>query len=309
MRLVLLVISCVGLAWAAPRQVAITIDDLPVAHSGPGACGFDRLMELTGRLLKPIREGKVPVTAFVIAGNCEALTDAQWRGALKLWMDAGAEIGNHTWSHQSLTTTPVAEYEADIQKADERIRSLTGKARLEYFRSPMLHTGATPAVKVELERFLAEHRWTQSPVTFDNSDWMFSYVLADARKRGDKSLEARVKAEYVPYMESVIEFFERRSVEVVGREFPQILLMHANVLNSELLPDLLGMLKRRGYQFISLREALKDPAYSLPNDYAGGNGISWLHRWSRTKGMPPRGEPDEPKWLTEAHATARRPAK
>jgi len=100
-------------------------------------------------------------------------------------------------------------------------------------------------------------------------------------------------------METVVDFFEQRTLEVVGHEIPQILLMHANRLNADLGGDLLTMLKRRGYRFITLDQALKDPAYQLPENYAGTNGISWIHRWSMTKGMPDKSEPAEPKWLQQ----------
>ena len=53
----------------------------------------------------------------------------------------------------------------------------------------------------------------------------------------------------------------------------------------------------RGYTFISLEQALKDDAYRLPEDYIGNGGFSWIHRWSRAKGMPNKGEPDEPAWV------------
>jgi len=99
-----------------------------------------------------------------------------------------------------------------------------------------------------------------------------------------------------------VAFFERRSVEVVGREFPQIMLLHANELNSRKMPDILAMFRRRGYRFVSLDEALRDDAYRLPENYVGPGGFSWIHRWSITKGMPNRGEPDEPTWVRKAFA-------
>ena len=62
-------------------------------------------------------------------------------------------------------------------------------------------------------------------------------------------------------MESVVAFFEERSVEVVGREFPQVLLIHANQLNADLMPELLAMFRQRGYTFVTLDQALADAAY------------------------------------------------
>ncbi len=287
----------------AERQVAITIDDLPVAPGSPENCEFRNVRAVTERLLKPLSGAKIPFIGFAIGGNCPNLTDAQYAEILRMWTAAGGEIGNHSWSHPSLSKVPAETYEKDILRADERLRKLTGR-KIEYFRSPYLHTGPTPEIAGRLQRFLAAHGYKQSPVTFDNSDWMFAAVLLQARKKGDKELEARVLREYVPYMESTVEFFESRAVEMSGREFPQILLMHANQLNAEKLPELLAMFRRRGYKFVSMREALKDPVYETKNTYAGTGGISWIHRWTKSidKKLPPRAEPNEPKWLQEAYA-------
>jgi len=288
------------------RSVAVTIDDLPFAQSGPNACAYPELKPLTERLLQPIRDRAVPVTAFAIAGNCPALTDSERREVYRLWMDAGAEFGNHTYSHNGLNTVPIDEYEKDILRGDAALKEWLGVARLRYFRSPMLHTGPELPIKERLEEFLAAHGYQQAPVTFDNSDWMFSAVYSAALARGDTVLAERIREEYVPYMESIVEFFERRSVEVAGREFPQVLLMHANRLNSVMLPALLDMLQQRGYRFVSLEEALRDEVYRLPNNYAGKGGFSWIHRWSMTKGMANKGEPREPAWLLQAYEEMRK---
>lgn len=286
---------------AQQRTVAITIDDLPVAQSGAGACAIERLEPLTRTLLAPFRKRQVPLTAFVIGSRCaDELTDDQRRAILQLWQDAGAEIGNHSYSHRSYTSSPPEEYLPDVLRGDQELQQLTGRPT-RYFRSPMLHTGPTPQTRDQLRAFLAEHDFQQSPVTFDNADWQFSFLLAHAIQTGDKDLERRIEEAYVPYIESVVAFFEKRSVEVVGREIHQIHLMHSNVLNMRRSEELLAMFERRGYRFISLEEALRDPAYALPNDYASGNGISWFHRWSMTKGMPNKGEPDPPQWLLDAY--------
>ncbi|HEY1206845.1 MAG: polysaccharide deacetylase family protein [Bryobacteraceae bacterium] len=290
-----------GLAIVAPliaagREVAITIDDLP----GHG-CEWTSLESLTRRLLEPIRAQKVPITAFVIAGHCMELPIERRRAVLEMWTAAGAELGNHTYSHPDLNSTAIADYENDILRADAVLRETMGVPRLRWFRSPMLHLGADVETKARLEAFLAKHGWRQAPVTFDNSDWMFAYAYRDARERGDAAFAEKVRAAYLPYLESVIAFFEARSVEVVGREFPQVLLLHANELNAEMLPDLLAMLRRRGYRFVSLDAALGDRAYSLPDEYVGRGGFSWIHRWSITKKMPNKGEPDEPVWLRERY--------
>jgi hypothetical protein len=188
-----------------------------------------------------------------------------------------------------------------LLEADSRLRKWNGGEPVRFFRWPMLHAGATAEDKDRLETFLANHDYREAPVTFDNSDWLFANVYAHARRTGNKDLEQRVRDAYAPYMESVLAHFERRSVDLFGREIPQILLMHANLLNAELGSELLAMLRKRGYRFISLETALEDPAYAEPNTYAAANGISWLHRWTVTKGGEIQWEPDAPKWVMEAY--------
>lgn len=292
-----LLVFAAALACAQDRRVAITIDDLPVAQSGPDACEPTALMEATKKLLAHFKG--LPLTAFVIGRNCPDLTLEQRKAALGLWMEAGAEMGNHSYSHRDYNSMPATEYAADIERGDASLKQSTGLAKIRYFRSPMLHTGRTKQDKQHLERFLAANGWQQAPVTFDNSDWLFANVYAHALRTGDEALAKRVRDGYVPYMESVVAFFEKRSVEVVGRDIPHVLLFHSNHLNRDLGGELVNMFRRRGYRFITLEEALRDDAYRLPDEYAGTGGFSWIHRWSRTMGMPNKGEPGEPKWVLD----------
>jgi peptidoglycan-N-acetylglucosamine deacetylase len=106
----------------------------------------------------------------------------------------------------------------------------------------------------------------------------------------------------VPYMESVVAAFEAGSVALAGRVFPQILLLHANELNADLMPELLAMFRRRGYEFVTLDEALADDVYRLPEDHVGTNGFSWIHRWTRSKGMKTTPEPEPPEWVSAAYS-------
>jgi peptidoglycan/xylan/chitin deacetylase (PgdA/CDA1 family) len=193
-------------AAGASREVAITIDDLPRGGDGGGG-SFAEIRTMTQRLLTPFGERKIPVTGFVHPGRTE-LSARDLRRILDLWMDAGAELGNHTWSHADLNRTAVADYEREILKADAVLRPVVeerGK-KLEFFRYPMLHAGPTAEVKQSIAEFLAVHHYRNAPVTLDNSDYMFAALYTRPEFR------ARAMQEYVPYLESVVAFFERRSV-------------------------------------------------------------------------------------------------
>ena len=284
---------------AQPRQVAITIDDLPRGgDTAPGvARDFTAIRAMTEKLLAPLRG--IPAIGFVNAGRAPGLSEAELQSVLKIWLDRGATLGNHTWSHPDLNTVPLPEYEADLLRGEAAISLAMGR-RPVYFRHPFLHAGKDAATRKGLEEFLKTRHYRVAPVTLDNSDYMFAAVYARALPT-DAALAARVKAGYLTYMDSIFAFFEARSKEVVGHEVAQTLLIHASQLNADSMPELLAMMRRRGYKFVSLATALKDPAYALPDEYYGPGGFSWIHRWSRTKGMPPKGEPDEPQWIRKLY--------
>ncbi len=282
--------SGLALTALAGREVAITIDDLP--RGGDREASFADTRRMTEKLLAPLRAGKVPVIGFV--NECKQHT----RELLPLWIAAGAQLGNHTCSHMDLNTHSAAEYEDDIIKGEPVTEGLVHR-KARFFRHPFLHAGNDPAKKEDVTGFLAARGYRIAPVTLDNSDYMFALVYGQALARKDTSLAKHVKDSYVTYMDSIFDFFEKRSVEVAGHEVKQTLLIHASQLNADAMPDLLSMMKRRGYSFVTLEQALEDPAYALPEEYAGPGGFSWIHRWSKTKGMAPKGEPDEPEWITK----------
>jgi hypothetical protein len=75
--------------------------------------------------------------------------------------------------------------------------------------------------------------------------------------------------DYVLYMEQKLRYYENMSLKLFGRNIPQILLMHANLLNADHLDRLAEMFKRNGYSFTSLETALKDDTYRTPVSVSG----------------------------------------
>lgn len=295
MKLLFLSLVWTAMSLAAGRQVSITIDDLPRGGDG-GSRSLADIRAMTEQLLRPFRGQKIPVIGFVNEGRQLDLGPEGLRQILDMWLDFGADLGNHSYSHLNINNVPLDEYTADIVKGEPILRAALashGKT-LRFYRHPFLFTGPTLEIKNGIQDFLQSHGYQVAPVTLDNSDYQYAALYTKPEYR------ERVRREYVPYLESIVTFFEKRSVEVVGREFPQILLLHASKLNSDMMPDLLAMFRRRGYAFISLDQALADEAYQLPDAYVGRGGISWIHRWSVTKGMKPKGEPDPPQWVQDA---------
>jgi peptidoglycan/xylan/chitin deacetylase (PgdA/CDA1 family) len=253
----------------------------------------------------------VPVVGFVNEGKLflegEGPAEVAARtSVLRMWTDAGFELGNHTYSHQSLNNRPLEEFEADVVRGEPVTRALLAeKGRtLRYFRHPFLHVGLDLDKRRAFEAFLAGRGYTVAPVTIDNDDYVYAFAYADARRRGDDVLAARLGADYLRYMETVFAFVEDVSRRLLGREVRQVLLVHANALNAELFGRLAEMMTARGYRFITLDRALADAAYRRADDYVGAWGISWLHHWELTAGRPRSPSPDPPDWVTKAYEAA-----
>jgi peptidoglycan/xylan/chitin deacetylase (PgdA/CDA1 family) len=295
MRILIALLLCATASLAAGRELAITIDDLPRGGDG-GPRSLAGVRAMTNQLLTLFREQKLPVIGFVNEGRQLDFGAKGLREILDLWLDCGADLGNHSYSHLNINNVPVEQYTDDIVKGEPILRAaLAARGKeLRFYRHPFLFTGPTVDSKRQIQQFLDQHSYRVAPVTLDNSDYEFAALYMKPEYKD------RVKREYVPYMESIVSFFEQRSVEVVGREIPQILLIHASQLNADLMPDLLRMFRRRGYTFVSLDQALADEAYQLPEEYVGPGGISWIHRWSKTKGMAAKGEPDPAAWVEKA---------
>ena len=105
-----LILGCAAPAHAG--SVAITFDDLPIFGRNEPPAKADAI---TDRLLKGFRHHHWPVTGFVNEIQLEGVNRADRIQLLGRWLDAGMDLGNHTYSHFSLTKTPVDAYEADVE--------------------------------------------------------------------------------------------------------------------------------------------------------------------------------------------------
>ncbi len=281
-------------AQSGQRTVAITIDDLPVVSTRGS---LKNRQEITKKLLGHIKKAKVPAIGFVNENKLYVgdKRDEKQIDLLRMWLAAGLELGNHTFSHRSLNQIPLADYQVDLLKGETITKELLAAKgqKIRFFRHPFLQTGRTLEIKADFDKFLTEHGYTIAPISFDNADYIFSRSYDIAYDRGDKHLMKKVGDAYVPYMEKKLEYWERQSVNLFGREIAQTLLIHANFINSDYFEDLAAMFKRRGYHFVDLETALKDDAYRQPDKFVGGAGISWLHRWALDRGRE-NVLPDEP---------------
>jgi peptidoglycan/xylan/chitin deacetylase (PgdA/CDA1 family) len=306
MILFLVILLCLPAAAETPpphRLMALTFDDLP---NGGSALPLAQLQAMTARLLKALRSTNAQTIGFVNGQKLEMNNEAAQRTAvLQMWLDAGYLLGNHTYSHPDINDTPLLTYQADVLQGEQSIRPLLEQSgwRLAWFRHPYTHTGPDAVTRQNLDAFLFRAGYRIAPFTVEHSDYIFEAVYRRALQAGDKAQAARIRAEYLNYLNVMCDWFEKLSVEYLGYEPPQVLLLHANLINADTMPEMISLLRARGYAFVSLEDAMRSTAYHQRDGYVGTNGQSWLYRWAITQGKPDRsrGEPDPPAWIMEQY--------
>ena len=272
----------------AARKVAVGFVPLPaLARPDAPAAATMRL------LLNNVKDAQVPAVGFVQGKLLGTPTAGERLALLREWRDAGLEIGIGTYSHQWFYGTSYDEYVADTVKNEEIVRALLKEKGQtpRYFSYPFLNTGPDVPTKGRFEQFLQERGYRVAKYTVDNDDWIFGKAYDEAAARQDTAAQEQIRAEYLPYMARLFDFYEKLSDEEFGRDIPQILLVTTNRFTAEQFPELVKMLRARGYEFVSMDEALSDAAYQTPDTYTGKTGISWLQRWSITRGGNWREEP------------------
>ncbi len=282
------------------RQVAVTIDDLPagMADRLPAA----DITAMTTKLLTTLREQKVPVVGFVNEQKLYKPGQADARiQALQMWLDYGFELGNHTFSHMSLNQVELRDWEDNVVQGESVTRMLLAqhKMKLRYFRHPYLDTGRDLLTRRKAEEFLTQRGYRIAPITLDGWDWMFAGLYEDAKKRNDTAMQQKIVKDYLAYHDAVFAYTEQLSAKVVGYEPKQILLLHASNLEADHIGELLDVLRKRGYRYITLGDALGDPAYSLPNTYVGEEGTGWIDQVAISQGKIPQGAPVFPQWVID----------
>ena len=173
-------------AQSPVRKVAITIDDLPANLFRGDNNDWEAMTEA---LVAALVANQIPAIGFVNENKLypNGRRDERRVAMLQAWVDAGLELGNHSYSHPDLHDTPLAEFQADVLRGEEVTRELVEAAGMElrYFRHPFLHTGMSLEVRDGLHAFLAEHGYRVAPVTMDNLEYIAARAYDHALLRDD----------------------------------------------------------------------------------------------------------------------------
>jgi peptidoglycan-N-acetylglucosamine deacetylase len=110
----------------------------------------------------------------------------------------------------------------------------------------------------------------------------------------DTAAIAQLEVSYLAAAEATINYDRRMSKALYGRDIPYVLLMHVGGLDARMLPRLLKLYRDRGFSFIRLEDAVKDPFYKNDLDLTLSPVPDSLEEamWVRGLPVPARPKPN-----------------
>jgi peptidoglycan/xylan/chitin deacetylase (PgdA/CDA1 family) len=239
--------------------IALTFDDLPASG---GLSPDETRVGILTQLAKELKANHLKGTYGFVTGS-DLPGDPDSQQALRVWVRVGMNIGNHTFSHPSLTTTTPAAFEHEIALNEPLLRTYAGKRDWHWFRYPYLEEGETPQKRDAVRDWLRAHgyRVAEVTLTFEDDDWSDPYDRCRAKHN-----EAEIEWLKQSYLENATEFIRlgREEEQIAfGHEIPSVLVLHATTMTTLMLPSLLDQLRAQGFRFTSLARAERNPAYAL----------------------------------------------
>lgn len=261
-------------AHAQAPQVAITFDDLP-AH-GPLPPHEPRPAVEKSIIATLHAEKMPPIYGFV---NGFRLVDYPYQiEILRSWRNAGEPLGNHTWSHPELDKLPAAAYEENIAQDEPILKRVDPGGDWHWFRYPFLEEGNTVAKRDHVRNWLQAHGYRIAEVSLDFQDYQWNDTYARCSDKHNEAAIAHLHDTYLAAASQAVVAFRQLSHTLYGHDIRYVLLMHIGAFDARMLPELIAQFRAEGFQFISLPEAMSDPAYSFDPHQPTPGGSTFMEQ-------------------------------
>lgn len=299
MRLRSLLLAAVTLAaTTAPAQklqIAITVDDLPSHGDLPP--GVTRQQVAQSFLDTFNHEHLPPVYGFVNGIRKEQGPYAL--PVLQLWQSAGQPLGNHTWAHTSINDQTPEQFLADVDKNEALLKQIDPKGDIKWLRYPFLHEGDTVEKRRAVRAGLQQRGYRIAEVGMDFEDYAWNNPYARCVAKHDTESIQWLHDSYLETADQYIGTFRDLSQQLFHRDVPYVLLMHIGAFDAKMLPELIALYRKRGFTFITMPQALADPAYAEDPDIGDKWGGSQLELLMESRHLKFHGPPKPYKKLDE----------
>ena len=188
---------------AGEKVVALTFDDGPVDQK-------------TDAILDVLRDEGVHATFFLCGRRLEGLENV-----LKREVQEGHEVGNHSWSHTSLSECLPSRLREELGQCNNAIYAITGK-------KPVLARPPYGAINLMGVHYMQEYGLTPVFWTVCTCDWLH---------KGDDSVLEIITSYQQPYV--------------------PIVLMHDCNVSPQALRRVVQWYRQQGYRFVTISELLE----------------------------------------------------
>ena len=284
--LFILLFALIGTAHA--EKLALTFDDLPLNGELPPNT---TRTEIVKRVLAILKDNHAPpVYGFINAQKLENNRDGA--DALKLWIAGGEHVGNHTYSHTDLHKQSPEIFIADLREDEPVLELLDDTDSWRWFRYPYLREGDTLDKRHAVRAELKTRGYRTAQVTLDYEDYLWNTAFAHCVAVSDTKSIAWLRSSYLDVASKYIDGDREMANLVFGRKIDHVLLLHLGAFSSTILPDLLALLRDKGFTLVTLEEAQRDAAYDSDPDAASKYGGTLLEQWMDARKLA---YPDLPK--------------
>lgn len=236
--------------------IALSFDDLPVHGEAPAG---ETAAETISRIVAVLEREKITAHGF-INGHWTA-EDRATSASLARWGSAGLPLGNHGWSHLSLDSITVAQFEDELLRNEPLLKTSGNGASWSWFRFPFLHEGKDPAKRDGARQVLARHGYRIAAVTMDFSDWQWTAPYARCTASRDSAAIARLEQSYMEAARENLARSRQLAHGLYGSDVPYVLLLHVGGMTARMLPQLVKLYRGERFRFVTLDEAQSHPAY------------------------------------------------
>ncbi|QGZ41537.1 polysaccharide deacetylase [Pseudoduganella flava] len=250
-----LLVALLSALPASAQSVAFTFDDGPSLDATPRLSPAER----NAAILAALARHNVRAALLLTAGN--GANRPEGLALARAWGEAGHAIGNHTMTHPDLDKVPLPAYQQELLDCDRIIAPLPGYVK--WFRFTYLREGGTPEKRDGMRAFLRTHGYRNAYVTLDTSDWRLDGKLAEVLGKNPQADVAPIRAAYLAHVRQRALAYRALAHTVQGRDIPQVILLHHNLINALWLDDVIAQFKEMGWTITTPQAAYADPVYQL----------------------------------------------
>jgi peptidoglycan/xylan/chitin deacetylase (PgdA/CDA1 family) len=179
----------------------------------------------------------------------------------------------------------VEAFEREVAEDEPALELLEGDAKDDWrwFRYPYLREGDTVEKRRAIRAYLKARGYRIAQVTLDWEDYLWNTAYARCAARNDTKSIEWLKSSYLNTASAFLDLGREQAKLIYGHEINYVLLLHLGAFSSTILPEALDLLKKKGFQLVTLEEAESDAVYDGDPDVGLHDAGTLLDQWMQVK--------------------------